>query len=335
MHCFYLIDRCGYGNSVMIYLVSYDDRNIEYVEMTCELNANRCRNLGYHFEFHRDFAPNLPPWWVKVFLINEYLRRSPVTSENWFVWLDSDAVLTDGPVALDRFLNTMPDSCHFVGSYDYLFRPGSMNAGVFAVRDSRQGRAIMQSWCHFYDPVRWRFKSGCWHTDGLWAGSTFEQGVFNDRVMADTTLRSAIRICGNDFVSYEFDSAGCIKHFPVELRPMVKAYCQLSKVSADNLLCVRFGGEYHELGQIDDNGLHLVRWPLRFPVSTALKIDGEPGDSGCWEWRHDGLIANGTLQLFQDGTVNSSWFGTDGWWSRSGSWPASPLAKVDARTCIA
>ncbi|MFN0248638.1 MAG: hypothetical protein ACKV2T_17240 [Kofleriaceae bacterium] len=296
-------------------VVSYDNRAARHVDMGWEINTAYCTHHGYRFETHRTYERDVPPWWVKVFLLNDYVRQAQ-SKDEWFLWLDSDSFLRREHLPIAALLASVPASCHFIGGNDPLGRDGNVNTGVFAVRATDVGRAIMNAWVECFEPTVWFLQDGVWSTPGPWAGPAYEQGAFNRQILGHPECREHVRILGNLFVSYDFDAAGFIKHFPVHLRPRVDAAYDLFRADHSSTLCLQFGGEYHELVRKKSSNDHVLRWPLRFPLTTCSKHGDAASDEGFWKWRHDGAAINGWVECRADGRVKSSWFGVDGWWYR-------------------
>lgn len=299
-----------------ITVVSFDDRSARHVAMSWEMNQAYCERYGHRFETHKTFDQALPPWWVKVFLVKRYLDQCRDSDSNWYVWLDSDAFLRLEQAPLADFLESIPAECSFVGAYDPLGLPGSFNSGVFAVRASATGRSIMDNWARCFDESVWAVDNGVWTTHGSWAGRCYEQGSFNECVLGHPECRRHIRLFCNDFVSFDFDGAGIAKHFPMQMRPLLEPAYRLFRADHSSVLCMHFGGEYHELVQQEDSTEYILRWPLRFPTTTCIKHDDRATDDGYWKWFHDGNRVNGWVHCRPDGSIKSSWFGVDGWWYR-------------------
>jgi len=52
-------------------------------------------------------------------------------------------------------------------------------AGVFLVKNNKDGKNIINEWLSKYNSQNWRYNNNSWHTDGFFAGIEYEQGVFN------------------------------------------------------------------------------------------------------------------------------------------------------------
>jgi hypothetical protein len=97
------------------------------------------------------------------------------------MWLDMDAVVYDLGRPLDD-----------VGRADKVFLcapdpPGlasRFNAGVWIVRNTPAGHALMAAWFANYRPSDWtRSPDGRWSTASDWAGANYEQGAFVEHVL--------------------------------------------------------------------------------------------------------------------------------------------------------
>ncbi len=144
-----------------ILILQYDDRGDVYLELT-ELN----KKSGFEHLF-LSHETGIPPYWVKVFLVAEYLPNY-----DYVIWIDSDAAIIN-PRAIPLSEKTM------VYSRDNHGWESPFNAGVFIMRNTSTGRALMEEWKRGYDPSRWEIVDGKWRQFGDWLGPNLEQGYFN------------------------------------------------------------------------------------------------------------------------------------------------------------
>ena len=122
---------------------------------------------------------HLPPWWIKVFLIEEILRTQNIQG---VLWLDSDACIYDHSVKLESLLE---GNKSFYMSPDNRVWQAPFNAGVFMVRNDDRGREIMSYWKSLFQPENWSQdpQTRVWQSTGTWAGETYEQGAFGSKVL--------------------------------------------------------------------------------------------------------------------------------------------------------
>ena len=153
-------------------VVQYEDRDTAEFKSLIQKNKEYCKQFDIQYLFlHRGYE-HLPPWWRKVALVHELLPHY----ESVF-WVDSDAAF----VFLDH-CKELFRSYHFVFSpnppmlehLEMLSAP--MCAGVWGVRNTPEGRAIMDHWFSAYNARAWS-KRTKW-TAGTYAGTDYEQGAF-------------------------------------------------------------------------------------------------------------------------------------------------------------
>jgi len=152
-----------------ILLLKYEDRGDLYPRLT-EIN----RRVGVDHLFLTETEFKISPYWVKVFLVDKYLSQY-----DYIIWLDSDAVIFNWSLLptleKDFIYTTDPPSFNYV-TY------GTFNAGIFIVKNSSIGRAIISDWKAGYDPEKWSF-TGTWNCPDQWAGPSYEQGYFCEHLL--------------------------------------------------------------------------------------------------------------------------------------------------------
>lgn len=152
-----------------ILCLQYDDRGDIYPELSA-IN----RNLGFEYLFLTESEFNVPPYWVKVFLVDKYLP-----DYDFILWLDSDAVIINRSL-LPKF------------EKDFIYAPdppqwncvpyGTFNAGAFIIKNSPIGLSILQDWKKGYNSEKWE-NNGGWKCQGEWAGIDYEQGYFCEHLL--------------------------------------------------------------------------------------------------------------------------------------------------------
>ena len=107
------------------------------------------------------------------------------------MWMDTDAVVHNFETPIDKA--GKPEKT-FICSPDPsgIGMSAQFNAGVWIVKNTDVGRAIMNSWMSAYDPVHWTDADGKWIAKQGWAGETFEQGAFEKNILP--RYRSSIEI---------------------------------------------------------------------------------------------------------------------------------------------
>lgn len=180
-----------------VLVVTYSDREEEFENLASKINEAYCSRHGYEYlRMKTSRFDSLPPWWRKVFIIQDLMKNSK-DRYDYIMWVDSDAAFAkDAPPIHKLFARPRRNGkIFFVGDdislkiYGYGSRQGTSNAGVFAVSNTPEGRKFMEEWANMFDPSKWCLASdescnkantfGKWKTDGSWSHETFEQGTLN------------------------------------------------------------------------------------------------------------------------------------------------------------
>jgi hypothetical protein len=172
------------GGGPHVCLFQWDNRTDAQLGAQAELmveNQKLCASLPNCTYYKTQAKEERPVYWEKVFQTNALLKAHPEC--DLVVYLDSDAVIRRPHL---RFLDAMRPEQHFLASDDTAFdpaalflRPKPFNAGVWAVRNTVEGRDIMNDWESLYPSTRWRRDGDKWSCPGCsWAGAAYEQGAF-------------------------------------------------------------------------------------------------------------------------------------------------------------
>lgn len=159
-------------------IVQFDNRPPERLGPMMRLverNRAYAARHGYDHQFV-DAAPfDLPVYWQKPALI----RRALEAGYDLALWLDTDAVVHDlerriedlfeGPEAMVA----APDNPHWTGPF---------NAGVFAARGPA-GAKVMERWGKLFAGTKWTRTETAWMCLDEWAGPSYEQGAFTQRLL--------------------------------------------------------------------------------------------------------------------------------------------------------
>ena len=123
---------------------------------------------------------NVPPYWLKVFLLRDLMRTATTA---WLAWVDSDASFHHPNCPIDAMLSRFPSGFSFIGMRDIPTLRGSFNAGVWFIKRSPQGQRILDAWVSAYRPDMWtQDDKGVWSTRDWFGGVAYEQGAFIGRV---------------------------------------------------------------------------------------------------------------------------------------------------------
>ena len=189
-------------------VVQYDDRPasslgdmgdlMEHNRRVCEADGN-CSYLRFTHT-----ARDRPAYWEKVALVRRTLRDNPGCDA--VVWLDSDAAVHQTQ-SFDRF-RLLLDGADGAYSDDPDPSQHRMNAGVFAFRNSEEGRRLVDAWDAGWEGESHRFwsrnaETGEWTCRGAkdggcrWGQRHYEQGSFSRVEEAASSLPGAVPHASN------------------------------------------------------------------------------------------------------------------------------------------
>lgn len=208
---------------ISVCFITLDDRGekSKYIQLhNNSLNAyvqyRNMKNSGHIYTYKfldTCHSPHFPhkcnPYWCKIFVVREILENE---NYDYVVWLDSDTVIKDPEIEFADILSKHK-SDFFTGtdsSEKSMF--DTINAGVFAVRNSNIGRNILQDLCNVYTDEN--FQNYCVMNDGkklrgIWARTCYEQGMMNEilykKYFKNTTILGSewiynSRKCDGEFI---------------------------------------------------------------------------------------------------------------------------------------
>lgn len=175
-------------------IVTFDDRqDLDYVADQRKIVKMYCEKYDYKQIFANDLQTILdqcktlpsskytkedyPIYWQKIVAIWAVLNTNQY---DYVMWLDSDAALTDKCGPLADIFDLTPDKHLFV--VGELWHTQTLNAGVFALRNSEKGSQIIQELLDSYfsnAKHKWskNKKTNKWECSMcIWAGQEYEQG---------------------------------------------------------------------------------------------------------------------------------------------------------------
>lgn len=164
-------------------------------------------------------------YWCKFFWVRELLEEGKY---DYVVWLDSDTVITDMDLDFAEVLNGYQS--HWFAGLDKPDQYELLNAGVVAVRNSKQGKKILRVITETYNDDK--FQNKCIKKEGenlagIWAQTCYEQGVMNEilykrfreyvTVLPPKYIHNLNR-CEGDFITHMYGStasarANCFRPF--------------------------------------------------------------------------------------------------------------------------
>lgn len=162
----------------MFALVQYDDRPIDQFKNLMNENKRYAESFNINYIFFTKGYEQYPPYWRKVFLVAELLNTFDAV-----LWVDTDASI----VGKIHFKDLFGDSGHFVLSPNPpMLESESLSmfsapfcAGVWGVKNTPEGKSIMNAWSTAYNSDNWSLNNNVWkHKVGLYGGIAYEQGAF-------------------------------------------------------------------------------------------------------------------------------------------------------------
>jgi hypothetical protein len=163
------------------------DALMDHIKEYCEERGD----IEYkRFNGYRD---DMVHYWWKVFKLKELMNENP--DAEYIMWFDSDIFIYDFKKDLRDYMT--PD-LDFVAAHDPDDPKDTedwFNAGVFCVRNSESGRALIDKWMSLYDASKWSIGyDGKWTTDDRWAGPNYEQGAFCEQILQKPEFKNKIKI---------------------------------------------------------------------------------------------------------------------------------------------
>ena len=172
-------------------LIQYDDRTVPLFEQLMARNQSYCMRHTYTYwrptqEWVEHNKDTMSPYWMKVALVHHMMQQQGVA---YVAWFDSDACVH----AQERRIETLfqPDGPDFLISED-AWSANVLNVGVFLLRVTDRSRALMDEWLacypahqwtHSVQPNQWMCTQQPQNEPCVWAGSAYEQGAFNERIV--------------------------------------------------------------------------------------------------------------------------------------------------------
>ena len=138
-------------------VVQYDTREASPMMLSNEHRCTAMKNCAYV----RHTSHALPPYWAKIAILRAMMSDTPACDV--LMWLDSDAGMRFSNVGSILTLWTS-DGVAMLATTDPPPFHGKFNAGVFAIKNSDVGKAILTKWLSYYNPKQWTrdAKTGGW-----------------------------------------------------------------------------------------------------------------------------------------------------------------------------
>lgn len=171
-------------------ILQFDNRpvgELGLMPFLVQRNRNYAQRHGYDHFFLTQPVFDLPVYWQKPSLLKRFLDGG----FDQVAWLDTDAVFHD----LDRRIEDQFRGAEaMVAAPDNPFWEAPFNAGVVFVRREGGGAELMGRWAALFPPAAWTRTEAAWVCREEWAGTAFEQGAFNARLLDEARACGALRL---------------------------------------------------------------------------------------------------------------------------------------------
>lgn len=227
-----------------IQVFSADNRNFDYIKLSTQHNLEICKKYNFKYKFINDFdLKQYPPYWMKVFFVNKLMEDD---SNDYIMWIDSDALLTNNAFEIYNFVESISDKCFFISKDHPDWLSYGINAGVWIIKNNKLGKKFMKVWMDGYDTNKWKFIDNKWKCNGKdvnqedinspcpWSGHDFEQGYLNYLIQNNDYIKNNIFIFEynilnghndtkfkNDVIAYHFCGMEKLQDLRLELMKIV------------------------------------------------------------------------------------------------------------------
>jgi len=155
-------------------ILQFENRKITpIVQKFLNTNKAYAKQHGYEYKLVTHGYSDIPPWWIKVFLVKDLLKNYKA-----IFWIDTDAVIINPSRSIESF--EVPGK-YFYKSCDAAVNSSKhFNAGVWFVKNAPPMVSLLETWANRYSKDDWIHTNGMWRTSKLsnFAGKYYEQGEF-------------------------------------------------------------------------------------------------------------------------------------------------------------
>tara|TARA_Y100000389_G_scaffold153040_1_gene153173 strand:- start:15476 stop:20974 length:5499 start_codon:yes stop_codon:yes gene_type:complete len=180
LNCF-IAYQLKFKNESKYLILQYDNRDLndDYKSLS-KINSEYCKKHNYEYIFMNEEF-DLPPWWIKVFIVNKYLQTNKYKG---VLWLDTDACIFDDKIKLDNYDIFSKEKSFFMSGDRKGWGTSIFNAGVFFVLNNETGKNIIKDWMSSYDKNVWyKDSDNNYKTDCKWSHPpAYEQGCFINKI---------------------------------------------------------------------------------------------------------------------------------------------------------
>ena len=202
-------------NKVLV--VQYDDRKNIPQNLDKLLKINKkliLEDTTADYLFINEPSNDLPPYWKKVKLVKDLLKTKKY---KYVMWLDTDATIINLHEKLYIFIENLIENKDMLISNDMPpWTSDNFNAGVWIVKNTNNGKKIMEEWLKNYRKDLWSKQGGKWSCKNcIWAKYPgYEQGVFQEKILnkyKNSIEQVSWKYLNNPY--YNKNDKGVINHF--------------------------------------------------------------------------------------------------------------------------
>ena len=214
-----------------ILVLQIEDRTDNLLNKLLNENKKICQANGIEYVFMNNTSSTISAYWRKVFEINNIMKKKEYDNIDYIMWLDSDAFLFEfTKEKLNNLLEKNKD-------YSMLITPdmpeyySKFCAGVFMIKNNKEGKKIIDKWISLYNPNDWKYdtEKKKWITDKEWAGVAYEQGSFTEYILTDEKFKKDILI----LPYYVFNNNSCSDYKPDKISTHLKGHLKADKKITD------------------------------------------------------------------------------------------------------
>lgn len=168
-----------------------EDRTSPLLSLFMNHNRAICEANNFEYVFLEKSKEYVPPYWGKIVELQRLLEDP---RRDYVMWLDSDAFLFQFDKArFTQFLDTNSAYSMIISGDMPPWQHSKFNAGSFIVKNDAKSHDIVDTWLSAYNPDKWHYADGKWTSDGIFAGSEYEQGAFMSTILPNKQFKSHIK----------------------------------------------------------------------------------------------------------------------------------------------
>ena len=139
-----------YKNKICI-VMFYTDNIKSYSQLAEQINENYAQKWGYdfHVQYHRE--SDRAPQWDKVKVISNKLSEY-----DYIFWIDSDAIITNYNIQLERFINKAPNKNILI--CDDKPNGGYINTGTMFFKNTLWSKFFLKKWWDLGTEMKYEHK---------------------------------------------------------------------------------------------------------------------------------------------------------------------------------